>query len=66
MAKRLNIKIEDDTHAALTLMADVRETSVQALVESIITEGIAEARNDKEFQEAARERLERQRAAFGL
>ena len=66
MTKRLNIRVDEDMHAALSLMADVNDTSVQQQVETILADAVAAARKDKKFQDAARERLDRQREAFGL
>lgn len=64
--RKLTIRLEDDLHDMLSMVTAVQGVSIQSYIEELIEQAVGEEVQRPEVKDAVRDRLERQRDAFGL
>lgn len=64
--RRLNIRLSDEEHTALSALALFKEVSLQTLVHDILVDAMTAEMGTPAYREAARAHIERQARVLGV
>lgn len=66
MTKRLHVRMPDELHERLTILAEVQDQSLNAVIVALLEESAEQAVSDDRFRRAAEDKIETLRRSAKL